>query len=296
MNGRNGKAGERRLDVQSPAATAPSVAANPPSNQASSWLRPAPAEVTYATAATGIRIHPGHWRPHYPWEQIAWISPAWPCQEYMWLDFPEAIFSNEGLLFLSHENPKFPALFRNLPPISWSAVPRGIAFDRELPNGVRFGGIVVRASDTTVDLELHLWNGSARKLTDLNLQTCCYLHSVMELSDLTSDNKYVHAPEGWITLAEALNRKEGRGKYLVGWRAGPAVADQPVIVTRSNQADRYVAMTWYDDTLSLISNKRFPCMHADPRFRDLGPGESASIRGKLIFFQGKLDDFDFRKA
>lgn len=296
MNGRNDRVGERRLDVQSPKATASSPVASPLSNQASTWLQPAPDTVTYATSATGIRIHPGQWRPHYPCEQIAWISPAWPSQEYMWLDFPEAIFSNGDLLFLSHENPRFPPRFRNLPRVLWSAVPGGIAFDRELPNGVRFGGSVILASDTAVALELHLWNGSARPLTDLKLQTCCYLRSVMELSDLTADNKYVHAPEGWITLPEALARKEGRGKYLVGWRAGPAVADQPVIVTRSNQADRYVAMTWYEDTLSLISNRRFPCMHADPRFRDLRPGESASIRGKLICFQGPLDNFDFRKA
>ena len=59
---------------------------------------------TYETHAKGIRILPGAWRPHYPWEHIAWISPPWPSQDYVWLDFPEAIFTSQGLLFLSHVN------------------------------------------------------------------------------------------------------------------------------------------------------------------------------------------------
>ena len=48
---------------------------------------------TYQTHAKGIRIFPGQWRPHYTWEQIVWISPSWPSQDYLWLDFPEALFT-----------------------------------------------------------------------------------------------------------------------------------------------------------------------------------------------------------
>ena len=285
--------GGRRSFLQSMLVVASSAAVSVSAETAGNWLKPA--ELTYWNEARGIRIFPGEWRPHYPWEQIAWISPAWPCQDYMWLDFPEVIFSNVGLLFSSHDHPSFPTAFHNLTASRWSSIPGGIAFDRELPNGVRFGGSVTLATETSVDLELHLWNGSSRRLTGLDLQTCCYLRAVAELADPTTDNMYVHAPEGWITLTEALRRKEGRGKYLIGWRSGPPLADQPVIVTKSNQADEYVAMTWYENTLSLISNSRFPCMHADPHFKDLDPGESTSIHGKLIFFNGKLGDFDYRK-
>ena len=54
-------------------------------------------------------------------------------------------------------------------------------------------------------------------------------------------------------------------------------------------------MTWFNDTLSLIGNPNHPCMHADPRFPDIAPGESATLRGRLVFFEGKLHDFDYRK-
>jgi len=65
------------------------------------------------------------------------------------------------------------------------------------------------------------------------------------------------------------------------------------MVARSNLAERWVGMTWRKDTLSLIGNQNHPCMHADPKFKDLEPGEVASIHGAIFFFEGKLADFDF---
>jgi hypothetical protein len=251
--------------------------------------------LTYATAARGIRIFPGEWRPHYPWEHIAWVSPPWPSQEYIWLDFPEAIFCNLGLIFLSHVDPPMDLPF---PKIQWSEIANGIAFDRQLPNGVRFGGSLVKGSEVTVDLELHLYNGTSKPLTNITLQTCSYLHGIHEFSDLTNDNKFVHlADEGWVPLSRAKTMEaRSSAPYRIGWRTkGKLLADLPVNVTKSNLADRYVAMTWYKDTISMVGNPNHPCMHADPQFHDLNPGESASIQGKLIFFEGKLAGFDYLK-
>jgi hypothetical protein len=51
-------------------------------------------------------------------------------------------------------------------------------------------------------------------------------------------------------------------------------------------------MTWYDDTLSLVGNPRHPCFHADPKVPDLAPRKNATIRGKVIFFDGPLKKFN----
>ncbi len=56
-----------------------------------------------------------------------------------------------------------------------------------------------------------------------------------------------------------------------------------------------MAMTWLNDTISMVANPNHPCVHADPKFKDLEPGEAASIHGKLVFFEGRLEDFDFSK-
>ena len=253
---------------------------------------------TYETHAKGIRIRPGHWRPHYPWEQIAWVSPAWPSQDYLWLDFPEAIFTSQGLLYLSHVNPGIDSVFPDLPRVPWREVPNGIAFERQLPNDVSFGGSVTNQNDTQVALELHLKNGSAAPLRNIELQTCAYLRGIKEFADYTRDNKFVHVPEtGWVTLNQARELPAGTSPYRVGWRSkGKAVADWPVMVTRSNLAERWVGVSWHKATLSLIGNPNHPCMHADPKFKDLEPGEAAAIHGTLFFFEGSLANFDFEKV
>jgi len=252
---------------------------------------------TYETQAKGIRIFPGEWRPHYPWEQIAWISPSWPSQDYIWLDFPEALFTNKGLLFLSHINPPIHTVFHNLPKVPWVRIPGGIKYERELPNGVSFGGTVKKGKGSTVDLELHLRNGTSEALKNITLQTCAFLRGIREFGDYTRENKFVHSPStGWMTLEQARTMTRGSEKYRVGWRtSGNPLADLPVTVTLSNQADRLFAITWLEDTLSLVSNPNHPCVHADPRFKDLAPAEEASIRGKLIFFNGPLEEFEFDK-
>jgi hypothetical protein len=252
--------------------------------------------VTYDSAIEGIRVLPGQWRPHYRWEHIAWVSPPWPSQDYIWLDFPEAIFTSQGLIFLSHINPQVPTVYNDLPRVPWRETTGGIAFERELPNGVRFGGSVARDSAATVALELHIMNGTKVPLKNITLQTCAFLRAIREFADFTNQNKYVHLPKsGWIAVSNKMPPDES-GPYRLGWRrSGVPVADLPVMVTTSNRAGRLVAMTWHKDTLSMVANPMHPCFHADPQFRDLEPGEAASIRGHLIFFAGKLDQFDFSK-
>jgi hypothetical protein len=255
---------------------------------------PPNARETYETHATGIRILPGQWRPHYPFEQIAWISPSWPSQEYLWLDFPEAIFAADQLYFLSHVNPAVRTDLPGLAKVPWEEIPGGLQFERTLPSDVVFGGSLVMRKQATVEMEIHIRNGGDQPLKEITLQTCLYLRAIREFADYTRDNKFVHHPaRGWITLTQARELPEGVGPYRIGWRTkGELLADQPIIATVSNAADRLVAMTWYSDTLSLVSNPNHPCMHADPKFKDLLPGEAGSIQGRIAFFEGPLKDFD----
>ncbi len=247
---------------------------------------------TYQTHAKGIRILPGQWRPHYPFEQIGWVSPPWPSQDYVWLDFPEAIFSEAGLLFLSHVSPAHPVMFPGLPKVAWQRTERGMCFERCLPNGVVFGGALRARDGSTVALEIFLRNGSDQPLRNVKLQTCAYLRGIREFADHTMANKYVHVPrKGWAPFEEARRSGASCGQYRLGWRSGPKIADQPVMATVSSRGDRIVAITWYESTYSLTGNPHHPCMHADPFFPDLDPGQRARIDGGLIFFEGSLNEF-----
>ncbi len=245
--------------------------------------------LTYETHAKGIRILPGQWRPHYPFEQIVWLSPPWASQDYLWLDFPEALFTDQGLLYLSHVNPKYPVLFPDLPQVGWYEIPNGLAFERKLPNGVHFGGTVSKKTFTSIELILHIKNDSPQPLSGIKLQTCAYLRAIKEFSDFTNGNKFVHVRgSGWLSLSEVIAHQEETGYYRVGWRGGPRLADKPIIATISNQTQRLVAMTWHTDTFCLIGNPNHPCMHADPHSADLACGQRVSLRGELVFVEGTL--------
>ena len=252
----------------------------------------------YLTAAKGIRILPGQWRPHHPFEHIAWVSPAWPCQDYLWLDFPEAIWSERELLFLSHFNPKCPASFGDEKKAPWRSVPGGIAYERVFPNGLKCAGQVTHVKGDHVDLRLDLENRGDITIKNIKLQTCLYLRPVRELSDFTSCNKLVHVPGGgWVPMDRAVEASRERGTYFLGWptfldQSGPAPADLPMVVCRSNQTSRLVSLTWFENTFSLQNNPNHPCMHADPAVGDLDPGESATINGKIVFFEGTIEEFD----
>ncbi len=248
---------------------------------------------TYETHAKGIRICPGQWRPHYPFEQIAWVSPPWPSQDYIWLDFPEAIFTDIGLLYLSHVNPSCSVMFPDLPRVDWETTDNGIRFNRVLPNGICFGGSVYSDNPCLVSLKLYIENGSRQQLRDIRLQTCAYLRGIKEFSDFTRSNKYVHLPNsGWVPFDEALESGE-RGKFHLGFHGyGPAASDLPVMVTISNIEKRLVAMTWHEYSISMVSNSNHPCMHVDPVFPDLDTGARKEIQGELLFFEGGLEQFN----
>ncbi|HOJ33893.1 MAG TPA: hypothetical protein PKY35_03390 [Candidatus Hydrogenedentes bacterium] len=252
------------------------------------------AAATYENEAKGIRIFPGLWRPHYPWEHIAWISPSWPSQDYIWLDFPEAIFTDKGLIFLSHINPQVKSEYHDLPSVPWQTQADGICFERELPNGVKFGGSISQKSPNQIELRLTLFNGLKEPLRDITLQTCAFLRAIREFSDFTRDNKLVFIKDtGWTPLSQAMNFQEIDAPYRVGWRIrGRRLADLPIILTLSNQEERFFAFTWGKSTLSMVGNPNHPCVHADPCFPDLEPGQEAQIRGVICFVEGNVEEFN----
>ncbi len=243
---------------------------------------------TYENEAKGIRIFPGHWRPHYVWEHIAWISPPWPSQDYIWLDFPEAVFTNQGLIYLSHINPQVESVYRHLPPLTWAVSDNGLFYERHLPNQIALSGHIWKRQENIVGLELTIRNHSSKTLADISLQTCAFLRAIREFADYTRDNKLVHTEkEGWVSLSHAMDMADEDAPYRVGWRTrGKRVADKPVIATISNRAKRFLAFTWGIHTLSLIGNPNHPCAHADPFFPEIPPGEKYSIGGLIGFFEG----------
>ena len=248
----------------------------------------------YDIITSQMDIIPGLWRPMFRSEQVAWISPSWESQEYVWFDFPEAIYIDGEFLYMGHLSKRFTTPYPNEKSAPWTTIENGIAYEQVLPNGVSFGGEIVKVEENIASLKINLTNGSSEKLKKVMLLTCVYLDGVKEFSEKTNDNKFVHTPsKGWVNINEALEMETLKDGYNVGWlNEAVLVSDMPVVIVKSKVEGHWFALTWFDDTRSFIGNQNHPCVHADPIYDDLKPGESQTINGELIFFEGTLDEFD----
>ena len=247
----------------------------------------------YDTFTHVTDIIPGMWRPMFGSEQVAWISPPWESEEYVWFDFPETIWVAGEIAYLGHIDKRFPTLFPDLKSVAWTKTSTGISYQQQLPNGLKFGGDISRLNAQVTQLKLWVLNDSNKRLKDIKLQTCVFLNGIKEFNERTNDNKFIHLPnEGWVPFPDASNDEELVNGFRVGWLAGTPIADLPVIVVKSNQENRLLALTWFEDTFSFIGNEAHPCVHADPVMRDLQPEESQTINGELIFFEGSLEEFE----
>ncbi len=185
------------------------------------------------------------------------VFPPWSKSGYIVVDFPEALWSQHGLVYLAHTH--IPTVWDKkgikLERQDWKRKKDGLLESRRvLPNKLEFTARVLPRKES-VDMELRLENGTDERFTDLRTQICVLLKGAPQLNDLTNDNKKI---------------------------VGPAVA------VRARDAARWVVTAW--DRARPWNNERCPCMHSDPVFPDLDPGKKATVRGRIFFYEG--DDIE----
>lgn len=218
------------------------------------------------------------------------IDLPWPDAGYIVVDLPEAIFWQRELLYLGHKHittiwEKQGVVLEEVP---FRPEKNGrVSFARTLPNNVRFGASA-RPGHGYVEMELWLENGLDVELTGLRTQICVLLMKAAGFNELTSENKFFYVEgKGFVPAPVARNepvRPDG-GYGLSFGRSRPQV-DEPITAVRSSDGRRWIVTVW-DHCLSLPNNPRCPCMHSDPQFPDLGPGERSEVHGRLYFVEGK---------
>lgn len=174
---------------------------------------------------------------------------------YVVVDFPEAVWSNRDLLYLAHRH--IPTVWEKqgipLDRMDWKRRPGDVLESRRvLPNGLAFSARVVPVRDGA-EMELRLQNGSRAKLTGLRSQVCVLLKGAPDFKAQTRDNKVMLEKES----VAAVKAKDGRRWVAAAWERG---------------------RTW--------DNPPCPCIHSDPSFPDLDPGQEAVARGRLFYWEG----------
>jgi peptidoglycan/xylan/chitin deacetylase (PgdA/CDA1 family) len=184
----------------------------------------------------------------------------WEPTSYVVVDLPEAIFSNQGLLFLAHTD--IPTIWNDqnvvLQNVDWKRGADGsLSFQQTLPNAVVFGASI-RPAERHVDMELWLRNFSGTDLSGpkgpggMPAQVCVMLKGAPGFNGQTNDNKLFRPP------VAAVRASQGNRWILTGWQN--------------------CGRAW--------GNARVPCLHADPKLPDCPFAKTVRIRGRLWFYEG----------
>ncbi len=173
---------------------------------------------------------------------------------YVVVDFPEAVWVEKDLVYLAHTH--IPTFWEKkqvkLARLDWTRRDGVLEERRVLPDGLEFFARVTPAPDGA-EMELRLRNGTDRKLTGLRAQVCVLLKGAPGFNGQTRDNKV-------------------------------QLKDHILCAVRSEDGKRWIATvfargrTW--------ENPPCPCIHSDPSFPDLSPGEESTVRGRVFYFEG----------
>jgi hypothetical protein len=183
----------------------------------------------------------------------------WAGGGYAVIDVPEAVWCEKELVYLAHTHlpTKWDKQGVRLERIDWSRGEGGVLRSRRvLPDGLEFSVTVEPAADGA-RMELRLRNGSERTLTGLRAQVCVMLKGAPGFNAQTRENKL---------------KIDGAG----------------VCAVRSEDGRRWIATVF--EKPRLWENPPCPCIHSDPQFPDLAPGEETRSRGRLFVYEG--DDLE----
>ncbi|MEX2214234.1 MAG: hypothetical protein WD768_08910 [Phycisphaeraceae bacterium] len=182
---------------------------------------------------------------------------------YVVIDLPEAVWSNLGLTYLAHTH--VPTVWSkqkiDMKRLEWTRDKDGnLSLRRELPNGIAFISTAKPTKDAVL-LKMTLTNGTDKTLTDLRVQMCVMLKGAPGFNQLTNDNK--------------LLRK-------------------PFVAVHDDKKERWIISAW-EPCHRPWANPPVPCLHSDPKFPDLKPGETGTLHGWLSFYEGKDIDAELKR-
>lgn len=225
------------------------------------------------------------------------------------LRFPERVFCDESIL-VNHD------IHRVHTPIRWRKDGNG-AFvftrsnqedsGRPVPDPIDYG-VRVLPREHGCDLTLTIRNTGNRVLHNV-VGHVCLGHLSPSFRDPEYRQTYLRASGSFLNVAETDRGSNPiRAHYVVDgfspirifqnpanrfWGPlSPQAADNGLVLTRSAKGDRLVALS-FDPASEIFQNSDEPnmCIHSDPFFGDLEPRQTVSVDGRLVLFDGTLDEF-----
>lgn len=237
--------------------------------------------------------------------RIETVDGAWKWR----LRLPERVFCDEAIL-VGHD---FRRVFT---PVEWRTGSDGSvsyrrknADDTDKKPAVRVDyEVKVAPRPYGVEILLSFTNTGSRPLTNLTGHICLG-HLTDPFRDPGHERAYIRSGGRFVNLHET-DRGENPIRTHYGVKGKPVIklfttstrfwgrlssqeADNGLILTRSRDGKTLIAL-WFDPAGELFQNsdENNMCIHSDPHYGSLAPGERREVRGKLILFRGGLEDFE----
>ncbi len=175
---------------------------------------------------------------------------------YAVVDFPEAVWRERDLIYLAHKHiaTYWEKKGVKLDRFDWTRRAGGVLESRRvLPDGVEYFARVTPAADGA-EMELRLKNGSATPMLKPWAQVCVMLKGAPGFTAQVKENKILLEAEG-------------------------------LCAARSEDGKRWIA-TVFDKPRKIWQNPPCPCVHSDPGWPDLAPGEESVVRGRVFYWEG----------
>ena len=174
------------------------------------------------------------------------------------------------------------------------------------PEGSVHAGARLRADG--LDLELVVQNRSPHQWLDSYAEVCLQLARAADFADRTRERTYGRIDGAWRMLAttatdqtparhhsyEATPPSAFYRKSLFGWwtTCFDVRLDHPFLFVR-DCADQAVIAIGFDPCAGYGNNldPDMACIHSDPRFGRLPPGERATARGRILYRERSASTF-----
>ena len=179
--------------------------------------------------------------------------------------------------------------------------------ERPRPARYRF---VFRTSDEGVEIAATVWNtGDVAWDSSTSGLTCVVFSEAPNFFDEGGALTSIHVGGEFVTVAELVQRSGLAGEAAdemmhatnvlrpedAGWNSAKPkreIADLGLVVRSSEDGAHHVAVAW-EDAFSVSYNLHDPrlnCIHSNPRFGALEPGEFVTVHGRIYFFSGTIDE------